>query len=390
MPAVPKPPIITVAPSWMSATAACTEATILSIIAASLPFRFRRRSYALYASAGVPTWPPRNSRLRSGSSAARDAGRSSASRPISSTSARLAYLSARAHVLLDHQHGGARVGQRAQQRASRPARASATARSTARRSAARAGAAAARGRPRAASARRRTASTPGCRSARGCAESARAPRRCAPRSSPRGSVMPPSSRLWRTESEPNRLRPCGTNAMPSASRSRGAVPLMRRPSKRISPARGVSMPNSVFSTRRLAGAVRADQQRDLAGARIERRLVQDREARRVAGDDVLEFDDRPGSCRARPSGFSCQDTPPAPARFDCTLGRRALGEHPALDHADDVRAEPHDEVHVVLDHDEAAALRPVELEQQFAQLLDEAGIDARRTARRAAPAAAPA
>jgi hypothetical protein len=44
--------------------------------------------------------------------------------------------------------------------------------------------------------------------------------------------------------------------------------------------------------RRLARAVRSDQQRDLALPRIERRLVQYREARRIPGDDLVEFDDR--------------------------------------------------------------------------------------------------
>src|SRR5512135_1902644 len=58
------------------------------------------------------------------------------------------------------------------------------------------------------------------------------------------------------------------------------------------------------------------------------------------------------------------------------LGRRTLGENLALDHADHVRAELHDEIHVVLDHDEASALGPVELDQELAQLVDEARIDA--------------
>ena len=43
--------------------------------------------------------------------------------------------------------------------------------------------------------------------------------------------------------------------------------------------------------RRLAGAVRADQQRDLALACVERELVQDRQAGRISRDDFLEFDD---------------------------------------------------------------------------------------------------
>ncbi len=60
--------------------------------------------------------------------------------------------------------------------------------------------------------------------------------------------MPPNSRLWRTDSDPKRFRPCGTNAMPSASSSRCDLPLMFLPSKRTSPERGTSMPNSVFST----------------------------------------------------------------------------------------------------------------------------------------------
>ena len=58
-------------------------------------------------------------------------------------------------------------------------------------------------------------------------------------------------------------------------------------------------------------------------------------------------------------------------RFDWTRPA-ALGQHLALDHADHVRAELHDEVHVVLDHDEAAALRLVQLDQQLAQLIDQA------------------
>jgi hypothetical protein len=52
----------------------------------------------------------------------------------------------------------------------------------------------------------------------------------------------------RTDSEPNRLRPCGTNAIPAASSARCDIPLIRWPSKRTSPERGTSMPNSVFST----------------------------------------------------------------------------------------------------------------------------------------------
>ena len=69
-----------------------------------------------------------------------------------------------------------------------------------------------------------------------------------PFSSPRGKVIPPSSRLWRTESEPNRFRPCGTKAIPSASNWRCVFPLIRLPSKRTSPLRGTSMPNSVLRT----------------------------------------------------------------------------------------------------------------------------------------------
>ena len=128
-----------------------------------------------------------------------------------------------AHVLLDHQHRDAAVGELAQQRhhvlhelgrqADRRLVDQEHARTQEQRAA----------RPRAASARRPTSSTPGCRCARGCAESARALPRCAPGSSPRGSVMPPSSRLWRTDSEPNRLRPCGTNAMPLRRAARAAT-----------------------------------------------------------------------------------------------------------------------------------------------------------------------
>src|SRR5438094_7756325 len=43
--------------------------------------------------------------------------------------------------------------------------------------------------------------------------------------------------------------------------------------------------------RGLAGAIRTDQQRDLALARVERELVQDRQAGRISRDDFLEFDD---------------------------------------------------------------------------------------------------
>jgi hypothetical protein len=42
---------------------------------------------------------------------------------------------------------------------------------------------------------------------------------------------------------------------------------------------------------RLAGAVGSDQQRDLAAARVQRGLVQNGEARRIPGDDTVEFDD---------------------------------------------------------------------------------------------------
>src|SRR5512135_1270945 len=58
------------------------------------------------------------------------------------------------------------------------------------------------------------------------------------------------------------------------------------------------------------------------------------------------------------------------------FGGGAFGEHLALDHADHVRAELHDEVHVVFDDHEAAPLGPVELDQQFAQLVDKTRIDA--------------
>jgi hypothetical protein len=46
------------------------------------------------------------------------------------------------------------------------------------------------------------------------------------------------------------------------------------------------------------------------------------------------------------------------------LGGAVLREDLALDHADHVRAELHDEVHVVLDDDEASALRLVELDRR--------------------------
>jgi hypothetical protein len=45
-----------------------------------------------------------------------------------------------------------------------------------------------------------------------------------------------------------------------------------------------------FKHGRLARAIGADQERDLALACVERRLVEDREARRVAGDDLVELD----------------------------------------------------------------------------------------------------
>src|SRR5262249_49492419 len=48
---------------------------------------------------------------------------------------------------------------------------------------------------------------------------------------------------------------------------------------------------------RLAGAVGADEKRDLAVARLEAELVQDGERRRVAGDDLAQL--------------NCQGTPPA-------------------------------------------------------------------------------
>ena len=80
--------------------------------------------------------------------------------------------------------------------------------------------------------------------------------------------------------------------------------------------------------RRLAGAVGSDQQRDLALPRIQRRLVQDREARRVPGNDLLEFDDlfahdRRLNFRDRlraPAGSPARraaDPPPAPCPRPC-------------------------------------------------------------------------
>ncbi len=79
--------------------------------------------------------------------------------------------------------------------------------------------------------------------------------------------------------------------------------------------------------RRLAGAVGADQQRDLAPARVERRLVQDREARRIPGDDLVELDDLVGhGVRSRLPRLSCQDMPRAPAG---SPGRPSAGPRPA-------------------------------------------------------------
>src|SRR5690242_9716348 len=57
--------------------------------------------------------------------------------------------------------------------------------------------------------------------------------------------------------------------------------------------------------------------------------------------------------------------------------RRTFGEHASLYHADHARTELHDEVHVVLDDDEASALLAVHREQQLAQFVDEARVDAR-------------
>src|SRR4030095_9034502 len=126
----------------------------------------------------------------------------------------------------------------------------------------------------------------------------------------------------------------------------------------------------LLEDRRLAGAVRPDQQRDLALARVERRLVEDGEARRIPGNDLVELDD-----------FFAHGLIPQirfehlPVRLHGR--RRPFRQHLAFDHADDVRAELHDEVHVVLDDDEAAALDLIQLHQQLAQLIDEAGVDAR-------------
>src|SRR5215471_18851082 len=67
-------------------------------------------------------------------------------------------------------------------------------------------------------------------------------------------------------------------------------------------------PEQRLQHRRLPGAIGPDQQRDLPLAGVERRLVQDREARRVASDDPIEFDDP--AVHVWPS---CPDTLPAPA-----------------------------------------------------------------------------
>src|SRR6266849_5365555 len=58
------------------------------------------------------------------------------------------------------------------------------------------------------------------------------------------------------------------------------------------------------------------------------------------------------------------------------LGRRTLREHLAFDHTDHMRTELHDEIHVVLDDHETAALRLVQLKQELAQLIDQTRIDA--------------
>src|SRR6185312_14411766 len=85
--------------------------------------------------------------------------------------------------------------------------------------------------------------------------------------------------------------------------------------------------------RRLARAVRPDQQRDLRLARIERQLVQDRNARRVAGDDAIEFDDGFGYGFAfgflPGTFFSSLDKPRAPADSPAPP-RAALRPAPSL------------------------------------------------------------
>ena len=61
-------------------------------------------------------------------------------------------------------------------------------------------------------------------------------------------VMPPSSRFSNTESWPNKLRPCGTKAMPLANKSFWLAPVISSPFKKICPCLGVSNPNKVLRT----------------------------------------------------------------------------------------------------------------------------------------------
>ena len=72
------------------------------------------------------------------------------------------------------------------------------------------------------------------------------------------------------------------------------------------------MPNSVFSTVDLPAPLGPISSVISPLARVERGLVQDREARRVAGDDLVEFDDLLGSW-SRQFPLSCQDRLRAPA-----------------------------------------------------------------------------
>src|SRR5690348_16598524 len=94
----------------------------------------------------------------------------------------------------------------------------------------------------------------------------------------------------------------------------------------------------------------------------------------MAGDDLVELDD----LLAHDVLVSIFDSVPQVRVQHLAVRlhvlRRSFREHLALDHAHDVRTQPHDEIHVVLDHHEASALRPVELHQPVVQLVDEARI----------------
>src|SRR2546425_3300476 len=192
-----------------------------------------------------------------------------------------------------------------------------------------------------------------------------------PFSSPRGSVMPPSSRLWRTDSEPKRFLPWGTKAIPSASNSRCDLPLTRLPSKRTSPERGTSMPNSVLSTVDLPAPFGPIS-----------RVISALCASRLSSFNIVRLGEYPATILSNSMIFWAAKMNLAlvakirfedlPVRLD--FCGRALGEHLAFDHANHMRAELHDEVHVVLNDDKAAALRLVELDQKLAKLVDEARI----------------